>query len=66
MVWAAYSRQKIVGQGWPRAWWAVKWGEIRLRINFSGLDISHMPLGTPREKIEQERRKLEQMLREKL
>ena len=22
----------IVGQGWPRAWWAVKWGEIRLRI----------------------------------
>ena len=21
-----------MGQGWPRAWWAVKWGEIRLRI----------------------------------
>ena len=30
---------QIVGQGWPRAWWAVKWGEIRLRIYFSGLDI---------------------------
>ena len=24
----------IVGQGWPRAWWAVKWGEIRRRIYF--------------------------------